>query len=62
MVSINKDNQQAITDVSSFISRQWQEESNSYINIDFDSINKTQSLLSGKHFKKPGGQLLNCPR
>ena len=20
------------------------------------------SLLSGKHFKKPGGQLLNCPR
>lgn len=40
MVSINKDNQQAITDVSSFISRQWQEESNSYINIDFDSINE----------------------
>jgi hypothetical protein len=53
MVSINKDNQQAITDVSSFISRQWQEESNSYINIDFDSINKNESLLSGKHFKKP---------
>ena len=21
-----------------------------------------KTLLSGKHFKKPGGQLLNCPR
>lgn len=40
MVSINKDNQQAITDVSSFICRQWQEESNRYINTDFDSINE----------------------
>lgn len=46
MVSINKDNQQAITDVSSFISRQWQEESNSYINIDFDSINKTEYKIN----------------
>ena len=33
MVSINKDNQQAITDVSSFISRQWQVESNRYIRL-----------------------------
>jgi hypothetical protein len=31
MVSINKDNQQAITNVSNFISMQWQEESNRYI-------------------------------
>ena len=46
MVSINKDNQHAITDVSSFISRQWQVESNRYINIDFDSINKNEYKIN----------------
>jgi hypothetical protein len=46
MVSINKDNQQAITNVSNFISMQWQEESNRYINIDYDSINKTEYKIN----------------
>jgi hypothetical protein len=32
------------------------------LKIGDDGKVKINSLLSGKHFKKPGGQLLNCPR